>query len=61
MSYITQPRAAQDVNGLLLVDCNLTAPPGIYQVYFGRTVNDNYHYCQSVFLNCTMPTTIIVP
>jgi len=60
-SYITQPRAAQGANGLFLVDCNLTSPPGLTGCYLGRTVNDNYHYCQSVYINCTMPSTLILP
>ena len=53
-SYITQPRAAQNVNGLFLVDCNLTVKPGVIGIYLGRTTNNDYPYCQSVFLNCTM-------
>ena len=54
-SYITQPRAAAPPsNGLFLVDCNLTVKPGIIGIYLGRTTNDDYHYCQSVYINCTM-------
>jgi hypothetical protein len=60
-SYITQPRAAQDANGLFLVDCNLTSPPGLTGCYLGRTTNNNYPYCQSVFINCTMPSSLILP
>jgi pectin methylesterase-like acyl-CoA thioesterase len=59
-SYITQPRAAQDVNGLFLVDCNLTSPPGLTGCYLGRTTNNSYPYCQSVYINCTMPKTLIL-
>ena len=60
-SYVTQPRAAQTVNGLFLVDCNLTSPPGLTGCYLGRTTNNSYPYCQSVFINCTMPSTLILP
>jgi hypothetical protein len=60
-SYVTQPRAAQNVNGLFLVDCNLTSPPGLTGCYLGRTTNNSYPYCQSVFINCTMPSTLILP
>ena len=58
-SHVTQPRAAQNTNGLFMVDCNLTSPAGITNCDLGRTVNDNYHYCQSVYINCIMPTTLI--
>jgi pectinesterase len=60
-SYVTQPRAAQGVNGFFLVDCNLTSPPGLTGCYLGRTVNNGYPYCQSVYINCTMPSTLILP
>jgi pectin methylesterase-like acyl-CoA thioesterase len=60
-SYITQPRAAQDVNGLILVDCNLTSPPGIIGVYLGRTTNNSYPYSQSVYLNCIMSGSVVYP
>jgi hypothetical protein len=60
-SYITQPRAAQNANGLFLVDCNLTSPPGLTGCYLGRTTNNSYPYCQSVYINCTMPSTLILP
>jgi hypothetical protein len=43
------------------VDCNLTAAPGVTGCYLGRTTNDSYPYCQSVFLNCRMPNTLIAP
>jgi hypothetical protein len=59
-SYITQPRTAQDVNGFLLVDCNLTSPAGLTGCYLGRTTDNGYPYCQSVFINCTMPKTLIL-
>ena len=57
-SYVTQPRAAQNVNGLFLVDCNLTSPPGLTGCYLGRTTNNSYPYCQSVFINCTIQSTL---
>ena len=60
-SYITQPRAAQNVNGLFLVDCNLTVPPGVFGIYLGRTTNNSYPYCQSVFLNCIMSGSVVYP
>jgi len=60
-SYITQPRTAQGVNGFFLVDCNLTSPPGLTGCYLGRTTDSNYPYCQSVYINCTMPSTLIMP
>lgn len=60
-SYITQPRTAQDVNGFLLVDCNLTSPPGIIGIYLGRTTDNSYPYCQSVYLNCTMSGSVVFP
>jgi pectinesterase len=60
-SYITQPRAAQGVNGFFLVDCNLTSPAGLTGCYLGRTTNNSYPYCQSVYINCTMPSTLILP
>jgi hypothetical protein len=60
-SHITQPRAAQNANGFFIVDCNLTAPSGISGCDLGRTVNNNYPYCQSVFINCTMPSTLFLP
>jgi hypothetical protein len=59
-SYVTQPRAAQGVNGLFLVDCNLTSPPGLTGCYLGRTTNNSYPYCQSVYINCTMPSSLIM-
>ncbi|MGD1041684.1 MAG: pectinesterase family protein [Sedimentisphaerales bacterium] len=61
-SHVTQPRAAAPpANGLFLVDCNLTAAPGITQCDLGRTTNDSYPYCQSVYINCTMPSTAFLP
>jgi pectin methylesterase-like acyl-CoA thioesterase len=61
-SYITQPRtAAPPSNGLFLVDCNLTVPPGIIGIYLGRTTNNSYPYCQSVYINCTMSGSVVFP
>jgi pectin methylesterase-like acyl-CoA thioesterase len=60
-SYITQPRTAQDVNGFFMVDCNLTAPPGLTGCYLGRTTNNSYPYCQSVYINCTLQSGLILP
>lgn len=60
-SYITQPRCAQNANGIFLVDCNIISPAGLTGCYLGRTTNDSYPYCQSVFINCTMPTSLILP
>jgi hypothetical protein len=60
-SHVTQPRAAQNVNGLFLVDCNLAAPAGVTTCDLGRTTNNSYPYCQSVYINCTMPKTLFRP
>jgi len=59
-SYITQPRTAQDVNGFFMVDCNLTGPPGLAGCYLGRTTNNSYPYCQSVFINCILQKSMIM-
>jgi hypothetical protein len=61
-SHVTQPRAAAPpVNGFFIVDCNLTAAPGITQCDLGRTTDNSYPYCQSVYINCTMPSTVFLP
>jgi pectin methylesterase-like acyl-CoA thioesterase len=61
-SHITQPRAAAPpANGFFIVDCNLTAAPGITQCDLGRTTDSSYPYCQSVYINCTMSSTAFLP
>jgi pectin methylesterase-like acyl-CoA thioesterase len=60
-SYVTQPRTAASDNGFFIVDCNLTGPPGPMACYLGRTTNDDYHFCQSAYINCTMPTLLFFP
>jgi pectin methylesterase-like acyl-CoA thioesterase len=60
-SHVTQPRAAQNVNGFFLVDCNLTAEWAIIQCDLGRTTDGSYPYCQSVYINCTMPKVNFLP
>jgi pectin methylesterase-like acyl-CoA thioesterase len=60
-SYITQPRAGDGANGLFLVDCNLTSPAGLTGCYLGRLTNEKYPYSQGVYINCTMPSTLILP
>jgi hypothetical protein len=59
---LTQPRAqAPPANGFFLVDCNLTAEPGITQCDLGRTTDAAYPYCQSAYINCTMPNGVFLP
>jgi hypothetical protein len=60
-SYISQPRCAQAANGLFFVDCTITSPTGLTGCYLGRTTNNSYPYCQSVFIDCTMPNNLILP
>jgi hypothetical protein len=60
-SYITQPRTLSFNNGFIFVDCNLTSPAGLTSCYLGRTTDDNYQFCQSAFIDCTMPETLIFP
>ena len=61
-SHVTQPRAGPPpANGFFIVDCNLTAAPGITQCDLGRTTDSSYPYCQSVYINCTMPNGVFLP
>lgn len=60
-SYISQPRCAQGANGLFFVDCTVTSPTGLTGCYLGRTTNNSYPYCQSVFIDTTIPNNLILP
>jgi pectin methylesterase-like acyl-CoA thioesterase len=58
-SHITQPRQEENANGFFFVDCNLTSPAGISGCDLGRMFP--YPYAQVAYINCTMPTTLIIP
>jgi pectin methylesterase-like acyl-CoA thioesterase len=60
-SYVTQPRTVNGTNGLFFVDCNMTAPAGVINCYLGRGAGATYPYGQTVYINCTMPSTLFRP
>ncbi|MFA5292841.1 MAG: pectinesterase family protein [Phycisphaerae bacterium] len=59
-SYITQPRTPSTNNGFFFVDCNLTAPAGVDNCYFGRLFS-GYDYAQVAYIDCIMPSGLIRP
>jgi pectin methylesterase-like acyl-CoA thioesterase len=60
-SVLTQPRSGGPAaTGYFFVDCALTAASGVNNCYFGRLF-DGYPYAQTALINCTMPSTLILP
>ncbi len=64
-SHVTQSRTANGTNGLFFVDCNLTCPTGLTNCDLGRmTLSSGVPsapYAQAAFINCIMPSTLIIP